>query len=83
MAKKASFSYIQAAEALKQLVGLQLRDTLGFELLRIFCGYGDVYRDYLVENTLRTNDYNAWYEEVTAGSSYTTYGFPMMFVKSR
>ena len=48
-----------------------------------FCGYGDVYRDYLVENTLRTNDYNAWYEEVTAGSSYTTYGFPMMFVKSR
>ena len=48
-----------------------------------FSGYGDVYRDYLVENTLRTNDYNAWYEEVTAGSSYTTYGFPMMFVKSR
>ncbi|OUO21110.1 hypothetical protein B5F90_06465 [Alistipes sp. An31A] len=41
MAKKASFSYIQAAEALKQLVGRQLRDTLGFELLRIFCGYGD------------------------------------------
>lgn len=41
MAKKASFSYIQAAEALKQLVGRQLRDTLGFELLRIFCGYGN------------------------------------------
>lgn len=41
MAKKASFSYIQATEALKQLVGRQLRDTLGFELLRIFCGYGD------------------------------------------
>jgi len=41
MAKKASFSYIQAAEALRQLVGRQLRDTLGFELLRIFCGYGN------------------------------------------
>lgn len=41
MAKKASFSYIQAAEALRQLVGRQLRDTLGFELMRIFCGYGN------------------------------------------
>lgn len=48
-----------------------------------FCGYGDVYRDYLVENTLRNNDYTAWYEGLTADMSYTTYAFPMIFVKSR
>lgn len=49
MAKKASFSYIQAAEALKQLVGRQLRDTLGYELLRIFCGYGNASIQRLVD----------------------------------
>lgn len=49
MAKKASFSYLQATEALKQLVGRQLRDTLGYELLRIFCGYGDASIQRLVD----------------------------------
>ena len=49
MAKKASFSYLQATEALKQLVGRQLRDTLGCELLRIFCGYGDASIQRLVD----------------------------------
>lgn len=35
MAKKASFSYIQAEQSLKQLAGQQLRDTLGYELLAL------------------------------------------------
>lgn len=54
MAKKASFPYIQAAEAFKKLVGHQLRDTLGYELLRIFCGYGDASIQRLVDG--RGND---------------------------
>ena len=41
MAKKSSFSFVETEAALKSLVGRQLRDTLGYELLRIFCGYGD------------------------------------------
>ena len=44
-----------------------------------FCGYGSTYRDYLVESTLRTNDYNAWEEGVVGEVSYTTNSFGMRF----
>ena len=44
-----------------------------------FCGYGSTYRDYLVESTLRTNDYNAWMEGVVGEASYTTNSFGMRF----
>lgn len=49
MAKKASFSYIQAEQSLKQLAGQQLRDTLGYELLRTFCSYGDASIQRLID----------------------------------
>ncbi len=44
-----------------------------------FSGYGRPYQDYTVEATMRQNDYNAWYEGVTSGASYTTNGFIMRF----
>lgn len=44
-----------------------------------FCGFGPTYRDYLVESTLRSNDYTAWQESVIGEASYTTNGFGMRF----
>ena len=35
-----------------------------------FVGTGDNYRDHLVENALRTADYNAWYEPLAAAYTY-------------
>lgn len=54
MAKKSSFSFVETETALKSLVGRQLRDTLGYELLRIFCGYGEASIQRLVDG--RGND---------------------------
>lgn len=54
MAKKSSFSFVETEAALKSLVGRQLRDTLGYELLRIFCGYGEASIQRLVDG--RGND---------------------------
>ena len=48
-----------------------------------FSGYGDVYRDYLVENTMRSNDYSEWQTGVVGEASYTTYGFGMRFTSKR
>lgn len=48
-----------------------------------FSGYGDVYRDYLVENTMRSNDYSEWQTGVVGEASYTTYGFGMRFTTKR
>ncbi len=41
MAKKLSFSHIDAQQALEHLVGHTSGATFGYDLLRIFCGYGD------------------------------------------
>lgn len=48
-----------------------------------FSGYGDVYRDYLVENTMRYNDYSEWQTGVVGEATYTTYGFGMRFTTKR
>ena len=48
-----------------------------------FSGYGKIYRDYLVEETLRNNDYTAWESEVIGETSYTTNAFGMRFIASR
>lgn len=44
-----------------------------------FSGYGSTYQNYKVETTMRQNDYNDWYQGVTADSAYTTNGFIMRF----
>lgn len=48
-----------------------------------FDGYGKVYRDVMAENTLRTNDYNNWYNGVTGADTdsvkYTLNSFGMRY----
>lgn len=49
MAKKLSFSHIDAQQALERLVGHTSGATFGYDLLRIFCGYGDASIKRIVE----------------------------------
>ena len=44
-----------------------------------FHGFGNSYRDTLVENALRTADYNAWHDGVVGDNAYTTVPFGMKF----
>lgn len=44
-----------------------------------FSGRGDNCRDYIVESSLRSADYSAWNESVTADATYSTVGFGMRF----
>ena len=44
-----------------------------------FDGFGNSYRDTLVENALRTADYNAWHDGVVGDNAYTTVPFGMKF----
>ena len=53
--------------------------STGYSLV-FFDSYGDTYRNTLVENTLRTNAYNAWYTGLTADAAYTEQSFGMRFV---
>ena len=52
--------------------------TSGYSVL-YFDGAGSVYRDALVENTLRSNDYNTWNTNLTENASYTANSFGMRF----
>ena len=48
-----------------------------------FDGYGDTYRHVMAENTLRTNDYNAWHASIVGEETegrYTLVPFGMKFV---
>ena len=48
-----------------------------------FAGYGDTYRHVMAENTLRTNDYNAWHASIVGEETegrYTLVPFGMKFV---
>ena len=47
-----------------------VESSYGYHIM-YFVGLGDIYQNYLVENTLRQNDYNAWSDEVTADAVYT------------
>ena len=38
-----------------------------------------IYRDALVENALRSADYNAWYDATAGDGSYTTSAFGMKY----
>ena len=44
-----------------------------------FDGFGKIYRDALVENALRSADYNAWYDATAGDGSYTTSAFGMKY----
>ena len=44
-----------------------------------FDSFGKTYRDTLVENALRTADYNAWHDGVVGDNAYTTVPFGMKF----
>ena len=44
-----------------------------------FDGFGNSYRNTLVENALRTADYNAWHDGVVGDNTYTTASFGMKF----
>ena len=45
-----------------------------------FSGNGDNYRMVIAENSLRSDDYNSWYEEASKNYTTTT-GFTLKFVK--
>ena len=48
-----------------------------------FSGYSTEYgsyQDYLVENTLRSNDYNAWFDAKAESYPISENGFGMLFV---
>ena len=44
-----------------------------------FDSFGKIYRDALVENALRSADYNAWYDAMAGDGSYTTSAFGMKY----
>jgi parvulin-like peptidyl-prolyl isomerase len=56
-----------------------VESSYGYHVM-YFDGYGDVYRGVAVEDTLRDNDYDAWYEEVSAAYEPVTSSFGMRFV---
>ena len=56
--------------------------TYGYHVM-YFSGYSteyDSYQDYLVENTLRSNDYNAWFDAKAESYPISENGFGMLFV---
>lgn len=56
-----------------------VESSYGYHVM-YFCGESDTsYQDYKVESTMRTNDYNQWFSDVTADASYTTNSFFMRF----
>lgn len=56
--------------------------TYGYHVM-YFSGYSTEYgsyQDYLVENTLRSNDYNAWFDAKAESYPISENGFGMLFV---
>ena len=45
-----------------------------------FDSFGNSYRNTLVENALRTADYNAWHDGVVGDNTFTTNSFGMKFI---
>lgn len=46
-----------------------VESSYGYHIM-YFCGLGDVYLDYAVENTMRQNDYDQWETDMTADVTY-------------
>ncbi len=57
-----------------------VKTSTGYSVL-FFDSYGSVYRDTLVETSLRSADYTAWYTGVTENASYTEQSFGMRFTR--
>ena len=55
-----------------------METSTGYSVL-FFDSYGSVYRDTLIETSLRNADYTAWYTGVTENASYTEQSFGMRF----
>ena len=55
-----------------------VQTSTGYSVL-FFDSYGSVYRDTLIETSLRSADYTAWYTGVTENASYTEQSFGMRF----
>jgi hypothetical protein len=53
--------------------------SYGYHIM-YFSGYGDNYRETLVEDTMRSDDYDAWYEEASAPYEITEHSFGMRFL---
>lgn len=47
-----------------------------------FDSYGDIYRNITVESTMRSDDYSAWYEEISADFEPVTSSFGMRFISN-
>ena len=57
-----------------------VQTSTGYSVL-FFDSYGSVYRDTLIETSLRSADYTAWYTGVTENASYTEQSFGMRFTR--
>lgn len=55
-----------------------VQTSTGYSVL-FFDSYGSVYRDTLVETSLRNTAYSDWYTGVTENASYTEQSFGMRF----
>ena len=44
--------------------------TYGYHIM-YFSGYGETYQNYMVKNTMLSNDYTAWQQEVAGNAEYT------------
>ena len=55
-----------------------IESSYGYHVM-YYVGTGDNYRDYLVENALRSKDYSAWLTALTKDAKYTENAFGMRF----
>ena len=54
--------------------------TYGYHVMYFVSSDGENYRDSLVEDALRSDDYDAWYESVSAAYPVTEHSFGMRFI---
>ena len=68
-------------DAIKDAVDIDtgiVETTYGVHVM-YFDSFGKIYRDALVENALRSADYNVWYDATAGDGSYTTSAFGMKY----
>lgn len=56
-----------------------VKTSYGYHIM-YFVGQGENYRDSLVEDTLRSDDYEAWYEALSANYPISEHSFGMRFM---
>ena len=54
--------------------------TYGYHVMYFVSSDGENYRDSIVEDALRSDDYDAWYESVSAAYPVTEHSFGMRFI---